>query len=186
MEIGRAFANALIPSIQNGAVGLIELCAAHLKLIPDSSKKILMREPDTQAGGPSTDAIVAYGLTPIHIVLAADAIALWVERAIDAGFFPENRVVLRYNNDLSAIATPGCHSGFTIYDVVSEISGFAEITPITSGILFHWLIDIAEFLPYIFVGFLATKTKNGEVLLTQLPENQQQKDLFTRWSKQTS
>lgn len=185
-EVGHAFAEALIPSIPSGIDKFIILCKTYLAPIPTDNKTILLCEPDVQRGGLSASILATYGLTPTHIVLAADAIALWVERAIDARFFTTKNIIIRYNNDLVAITDTRNRSKFTIYDVVSEISAFAEIAPITSEVLFHWLIDIAEFLPYIFVGFSATKTGNGKILLKRLPENQAPKNLFTRWSKPTS
>jgi hypothetical protein len=89
-SVGHAFSQMLVPA---GSINrLVELCQEHkITRVSEQELMLLKRESDVEAGGDLAVELAAFGLTPTHLVLATDAIALFLERAIDADFFPIGR-----------------------------------------------------------------------------------------------
>ncbi|OGA39216.1 MAG: hypothetical protein A3G24_25010 [Betaproteobacteria bacterium RIFCSPLOWO2_12_FULL_62_13] len=180
-SVGRAFFEVLVPA---GAItSLVELCKHQLKQVSDQAHARLAHESDVKAGGQPAVELAAFGLTPTHLVLATDAVALLLERAIDAGFFPGGRpLFLRLSTSGSAAVTcEGQKDGLTQSELVDEIAAFAEVDEKTSAVLLHWAVKTAEFIPYLFVGFRATFTRDA-LELTQLKPEEPPINLFQRWN----
>lgn len=182
-SVGRAFSEVLVPSIPEGIKSLVSLCQR--ELIEQVSRQVrerLVDELDVKEGGQAAVELTAFGLTPTHLVLATDAVALLLERAIDAGFFPAGKQ-LSLRLSVGGSATVTCEEqedGFTQSELVDEIAAFAEVDDQKSAVLLHWAVDTAKSVPYLFIGFLATLVGDA-LVLTQLKPSETPTNLFERW-----
>lgn len=96
--VGYAFAEALVPALPEGLFPLLRACEARLRLARRQVNEALHREPDVIVGGSSARALAAFGLTPSHVVVAADAVAMLIERAIDAEYLPREQKLIFLRN----------------------------------------------------------------------------------------
>lgn len=181
-SIGRAFSEVLVPSIPGGIKSLVFLCLRDLEKVSQQVQSRLAHEPDVKEGGQEAVYLTAFGLTPTHLVLATDAVALLLDRAIDAGFFPAGkRLSLRLSAGGSATVTcEGQEDGLTQSELVDEIAAFAEVDDQKSAVLLHWAVDTAKSVPYLFIGFRATWVEDA-LALTQLKPSETPTNLFERW-----
>lgn len=181
-SVGRAFSEVLVPSIPGGIKSLVFLCLRDIEKVSQQVQARLAHEPDVKEGGQEAVYLTAFGLTPTHLVLATDAVALLLERAIDAGFFPAGkRLSLRLSAGGSATVTcEGQEDGLTQSELVDEIAAFAEVDDQKSAVLLHWAVDTAKSVPYLFIGFRATWVEDA-LALTQLKPSETATNLFERW-----
>lgn len=186
--VGYAFSRILISSIPEGISGLVKICESNLDMIPPKMQQRLAREPEVKTGGMAALKLTAFGLTPIHIVLATDAVALLFERAIDAKFFSTEKPISIYfslqsysDNLIAATQENQTEAWLTQGELIQEVAAFAEVNGRQAMVLLRWIIETAKFIPFMFIGFRAT-WKNDELELTQLETNKTPNNLFLRWS----
>lgn len=182
-SVGRAFLEVLVPAIPRGISSLVELCQGNLDQVSREVQERLALEPDVKAGGQAAVELTAFGLTPTHLVLATDAVALLLERAIDAEYFPVGRQLLfrLFASGSDTVTCEGQEEELTQSELADEIAAFAEVDNEKSAVLLHWAVNTAEFLPYLFIGFRAILVEDA-LALTQLTPSETPKNLFQRWN----
>lgn len=182
-SVGHAFSEVLVPAIPRGISSLIKLCQGNLSRVSQQVQTQLAHEPDVRVGGQPAVELAAFGFTPTHLVLATDAVALLLERAINAGFFPVDRwLSLRLSANGSDVVTcEGEKDRLSQSELVDEITAFAEVDDQKSTVLLRWAVDTAEFVPYLFIGFRAIPVEDT-LALRQLTPSETPTNLFQRWN----
>lgn len=181
--VGRAFAEALVPALPRGIRPLLAACGKHVDPIPPDARERLQQEPDVVSGGDDARALTQFGLTPTHLVLTADAVAMQVERAIDAEYFPRGRnlVFRRKLDEVGSLECDGSNGRLSRVDLTDEICAVASTDEATSLVLLDWLVDAAPHVNALFGSFTAA-TDHDSVVLTQITQEAEPSDLYERWS----
>jgi hypothetical protein len=191
-DVGRAFAEALVPALPDGLFPLLRACGARLRLAPRQVSEALYREPDVIVGGSPARALAAFGLTPSHIVVAADAVAMLVERAIDAEYLPREQKLIFLRNrsgnenlqpTVRSLADEASGKSLSRADITTEICAVASVEESTGEVLLDWLVDSGSFVKSLFSGFTAEWARENVLLRPMTsPCQENMANLYVRWS----
>lgn len=181
--VGHAFAEALVHALPHGIRPLLNACREHVKPLSSANRERLLQEPDVVAGGDDARDLAEYGLTPTHLVLAADAVAMQIERAIDAAYFPSGRslVFRRTRNRVDTLECGDSNEHLSRADLSDEICDVASTGEAAGHALLDWLVDVAPRVKSMFGGFTATADRDS-VVLNQFAQEAEPDNLYARWS----
>jgi hypothetical protein len=177
--VGTAFDGALVPSLPNGIVPLLDACRGRHRVGPEERAR-LREEPDVVAGGDHAESLTEFGLTPAHLVLASDAIAMLVERVLhNRGARGEVSPILRCRE--GSVARLDFHAwseSVSRDDMVKEICAVAVLDASLAGVVLDWMAESSPFLRSLFAGFSASE--EGNVIRLE-PLADWDENLFWRW-----
>jgi RNA polymerase sigma factor (sigma-70 family) len=178
-SVGRAFAEALVPAVPQGIRLLLSACR---KQIEPDALELLKREADVVSGGEYARALTEFGLTPSRVVLAADAVAMQIERAIDAGYFGRGRslVFKRQHYTVRSLECEGASGHLTRKDLTDEIRAVVSTDQTTAEALLDWLVDSAPHVSAMF-GSFAAEIDQESVALKHIADGTAPGDLYFRW-----
>ena len=186
--VGRAFAEALVPALPDGLFPLLLACQARLRIAPRQVVEQLRREPDVLVGGNAAQTLAEFGLKPSHIVVATDAVAMFIERAVAVEHFPQDHKLLfvrgraderTLSHTVQSLTHEASGANLTRAEMAQEISAVASVDADTGEVLLDWLVDTAPYVKSLLSGFSA-ETARDNVLLRPRPESTG--DLYVRWS----
>ena len=163
-----------------GVPGGLERLIRRLHEFPtvgDDLQEELRHDPDVEAA-PGSERLLPYGLTPLAVFGAVDAVAALTKRAFRRKVFPRNRRVR-----LSARGGLGLEDGTprVALDLLRrEIAIATDSSEQVASALLEWLIAVAHTKGYLFPGFRATPAAE-DVLLEE--SSRRFPDLLHRWSE---
>jgi RNA polymerase sigma factor (sigma-70 family) len=136
----------------------------------------LMEEPSVQAGMPYSEQLVPYGVTPLTVFYATEAISSLLDRLIRYEMIDADASVVL---STSRVETEGRGNDLLSVDLlVDEISKVSECSEAAALALYAWSVDVAQYKPFLFSDFQASPTEEG-VSLTRTKEVYD--NLFQRW-----
>lgn len=181
-RVGVAFQDALVPALPTGIDGLVSRYDNRHHAVPWKDFQALLREPDVGAGGEDARRMAAFGLTPVHIVLASDAVALLLQRASMAGYFDRAAPIdVMRNADGRVLRVVDARRQAIEREVlVSEIGEMTTLEGAKGAPLLDWMVEAAPRVSELFAGYNAVDD-NGPVRLTSHQPGTEQRNLLHRW-----
>ncbi|MGH9318089.1 MAG: sigma-70 family RNA polymerase sigma factor [Thermoanaerobaculia bacterium] len=186
-SIGYAFKEALIRNLPE-EVPSLESRLAGLPMVDEEEQKELFDTPAVQAALPQAAGLIVYGVTPLTIFYATEAVGGLIGRLmrhrivrLDADLVLEE--CDRVTPDRSPVMTTS--RGFVLAHpmVLNEIVKVAECSAATAPVLLFWLVNVARFRPFVFRG-LEAKPREGAVALTAVKDVAAvADDLALRWGQ---
>jgi hypothetical protein len=177
-QVGDAFEQALMPAVPREIEGLLARVHPGLVTLRPNS---LLNEPDVQSGGDAAKRMAAAGVTPVHLVLASDAVGLLLGRATNANYFRRGAPLSIDREDGRVRRVAGGGENFLQRAVlVEEITAMTALGPTVADALLDWLVDVAPRVVELFIGYSAADSA-GNVALDPLAPDRARKNLFYRW-----
>lgn len=175
-DVGRAFEEVLCPSIVDSLNELKLQPFRDAKFIDDAQFDWLRKQVCVEAGGEYAKILAHFGITPMTIVEATEAVSNVVSRHCDKTGVTECRIVSTIDNDATDNQAP--RDGLDRKHVVTEIMLMTELDEATSGALFDFLNGIAAYVPSLFNKFTA---ESDGADLKLIHTGKVIDDLFERW-----
>lgn len=184
-QVGRVFSEVLVPALPESA-GVQQLVQGlrRLELTVDlAMQRQLQSRAEVVNGGGDAERLATFGVTPLHLVRAADAVGLVLKRAIQAGYFGRGEGLLARRDATGTREVRGVSSGnvLTKDQLASQISTVADVPPAVSGVLLDWLVGAAPSVTALFVSFTASFDGQNVLLLADTGDAANG-ELWTRWS----
>jgi hypothetical protein len=171
-EIGEAFKGSLIPGLPEHLADL----AGHwlhrfVEPVEQHEMNSLLTTPAARGADPLSRELAVYGVTPLTVLDATDAVARLLNRCIRSGRL-EEPIFLSHR---------GINDGQLLRaaDLADEISRVAVCRPITAEVLLDWSIEVAQIKPLLFNTFTAEPSRGESVVLIQ--SGDKHNNLYQRW-----
>ena len=171
-EIGEAFKGSLIPGLPEHLADL----AGHwlhrfVEPVEQHEMNSLLTTPAARGADPLSRDLAVYGVTPLTVLDATDAVARLLNRCIRSGRL-EEPIFLSHR---------GINDGQLLRaaDLADEISRVAVCRPITAEVLLDWSIEVAQIKPLLFNTFTAEPSRGESVVLIQ--SGDKHNNLYQRW-----
>jgi RNA polymerase sigma factor (sigma-70 family) len=178
--IGYAFKEALIRDLPE-EVPSLEARLAGMPMVETEELKELIDTPSVQAALPQAEKLILYGVTPLTVFYATEAIGSLIGRLARHKVTPGGALILEEHDrgkpDVWLMTSRG--NVLTHPIVLNEIANMAECSAGTAAVLLPWLVAVARFRPFVFRG-LEAKALKGAVALETVTEVTE--DLVIRWS----
>jgi RNA polymerase sigma factor (sigma-70 family) len=171
-SIGEAYRDCLIPDLPPH-LREPEQWLASVERVDRDEREYALSTPSVRGGLPATASLAEFGVTPLMILRAIQAVSYLLERFIRRG---------RINANADILLTLPVHSNEQSIDplmLIGEVKRMAECREPTAKALYDWQVQVAEYKPKLFDGFHA-EPKDGAVLLTRTEEHFD--NLIERWS----
>lgn len=146
---------------------------ASVEWVDRDERKYALSTPSVRGGLDATASLAQFGVTPLMIVRAIQAVSYLLARYIRRG---------RIDSDASILLTRPEFSNDDAIDpvmLIGEVRRMAECRERTARALYDWQVQVAEYKPKIFDGFHA-EPRDGAVILTSTDERFE--NLIERWS----
>ena len=181
-RVGEAFQEALVPALPDGIDGLLTRFDERHHALPWKHFQALLREPDVSAGGEDARRLALFGITPVHIVLASDAVALLLQRASMAGYLdrvaPLNVMKDAAGGVLRMVDVR--QQALERPVLVGEIAEMAALDDARAAPLLDWMVEAAPRVSELFAAYHAEET-NGPVRLAPHKPGAERRNLLHRW-----
>ena len=177
-SVGRAFRDALLPGLPSRLEELGKwLAEANCEPLPKASYEWLLGTPAVRAGLGATEGPARYGVTPLTVLGATNAVSALARRLARRKHLPrKERFALEPRRDAyKALDRP--HLGYD--GVVLEIAQVAGGTPAIADALYRWLLEVGAHRPLLFRELEAEPTRDGSLSLE--PSKRDERDLYRRW-----
>lgn len=173
-EIGRAYKLSLIPGLPE------RLDLPHKWLVnvpevePDEMNDVL-NSPSAQGAAPYSIDLARYGVAPLTVLDATDAVARLLERCIRTGRVSDEGPI--------RLSQEGVNQGdlLNASHLADEVSRVADVRPLTARVLLDWSMEVAQLKPLLFNGFRAETGGDKAVALFRTGEKYN--DLHERWGR---
>lgn len=172
-SIGYALRDALMPALPTALTDFSRWFGM-LDIVENAEKEDLMQTASVRAGSPYTEQLCIWGITPLTIFYATEAISMLVHRLFDYGVLDRSRPVLLFDSGVTRM-----DEQFIRPEMAKrEILDVAECSEATAKSLFAWLIEAGRYRPFIFKGLQTLPDPSGLKLrcADQLYEN-----VYQRW-----
>lgn len=175
--IGGAFQGSLLADLPDNLTSLAVLFKT-VPRIPEREQLNLRQTPSVVAGGSKAVELVPYGLTPLGVYYATKALFPLVKRLQERGKLDQSETVV-----LSGADDP--HARFDnpvvpIKAVMLEFVQVARCGQAATRALLRWLIDVAQFRPWVFEG---ARARPSGLAVSLCADSAAPLDLDERWSK---
>jgi hypothetical protein len=171
--IGRAFQSVLVPNLPNT---FFTAFFADAPLVDRAERDHLRGTISVQMGGQAAEALTIYGVTPVSVVEAAQAVANIARRLCRSAGIKRGQVLTVTTSAPSAAPLPS--SALSRQKAVEEIAATTHLHPVTADCLFGFLTSIAAHTPYLFDGF-AVVADDALLLLERTDVTYD--ELYQRW-----
>ncbi len=171
-EIGEAYKLSLIPGLPEHLADLAgRWLSKRVKPVEKSEMEDLLRSPAAVGAEPLSRELAMYGVTPLTVLDATDAVARLLARCVHSERL-KNEIILSHH---------GVNEGKLLRagDLADEISRVAVCRPVTAQVLLDWSIETAQMKPLLFNGFTAEPHRGESLVL--LYNGQRQNNLHQRW-----
>lgn len=178
-EIGRAYKLALIPGLPQR---LADLASAWLVKVPevgDDEMDDVLNSPSARGAEPYSLNLARYGVAPLTVLDATDAIARLLERCIRTGKVSGDEPIY-----LSSHYGVNRGEFLNAEHLADEVSRVADCREPTARVLLDWSIEVAQVKPLLFNGFVAETSRGEAVALFHTAEKQN--NLYERWGRTSS
>lgn len=174
-SVGMAYKLSLMPGLPDSLQRLEDRLAALPQSDPEEIQELL-ETPAAQAAMPYSERLARYGVTPLTILYATDAISALLERLKSYEMLPRDASVtlgagieIPYGDEGEAI-TPEM--------LCKEIENIAECRGDVARVILPWTLEVAEYKPALFAGLTAEPAAGGVRLD---PSADRYDNLFQRW-----
>ena len=133
----------------------------------------LLDDPSVKGGMPESSLLAVYGVTPMTIFLATEAITSVLERLEGYGWIEPKSPISLYADRVEASS-----DRLTVDLLTAEIFTSASCTQRLAKSLYSWLIGVAQERPLLFDTYEATVKADGVNLKRR---EKGTKNLFQRW-----
>lgn len=158
--IGRAFREALLADLPDDLRFPSQVRS--LVEIGDAEQVRLGRAPDVVEGKPESEWWLKYGIRPVTVFYAQEAVSGLLNRYLRRGRLAEAPIVL---SDESPIIIGDGQNRRALSDLLrEEISCRAECSPEIAAALYSWLLQVGQRKSWLFAGFEATSGPGGTTL----------------------
>ena len=171
-SIGAAYRDCLIADLPY-ELRTPEVWLSAIEKVDQQEKDYALSTPSVRGGLDATASLAEFGITPLMIVRAIQAVSYLLERFMRKGKIdPQANILLRCLDNAA-------EQSVDARMLVGEIRRMAECREAAARALYDWQIRVAEYKPKLFDGFHA-KPEKGAVLLTRT--NEHFENLIDRWS----
>lgn len=175
IAIGRAFRETLLADL--GDVLQEPAVIAALPKLDQSEQDRLRSAPDVEAGKPESEWWLTYGVRPVTVFIATEAVSGLLSRYVRRGSLPGGTIVLG-NESLTVSGKD--HKTFLLSNLLrEEISLRAECSDEIAAALYSWLLEVGQRKAWLFAGFRATPGPQGTLRLARSDE--QFDEIYQRW-----
>ena len=122
---------------------------------------------------PYSEQLVTYGLTPLKIFYATEAVGSLLDRLMRHGVLEERPLMIAL--DAHAVLDGGAFRDRHL--LVKEIENVAECSEGMARMVLSWLFEVAQYKPFLFIGFEAEPRK--AIRLSRSPVRYD--NLYERW-----
>jgi hypothetical protein len=176
-SIGKAFSQALM-TINREDIRHFNTGLASLPAIGDEEAQELLQTPSAKGAGSHAIPLARIGLTPLSVFYGTEAVSYLIERLMDQKLVRHDNVISLEADDV--LVNEEHHDVLTWDLTVDEIRRLSICNRETSIQLYRWLIQVAQYRPYIFAGFKCDPVAEcGGVRLSTNEMNFE--DLYQRW-----
>lgn len=175
-SIGVAFRDTLLVGLPDTLRHIERWFPASTPRVDEDERRELMEEPSVRAGMPYSGPLVIYGVTPLTVFYATEAVSSLIDRLMRYEVIhPDTSVTL----DMNRVVVGGrTHDEMSVCALVNEIRDVSECSEAVAGGLYSWSIQTAQYKPFLFRGFHASPLGEG-VSLTSTKEVHD--NLYQRW-----
>jgi len=154
---------------------------SNLPRIPERQMSLLRKAPDVRAAQLESEVFLPYGIRPVKLFYATEAVSGLSERLIEMNLLGPCEIVLgderEFRDDRQASQK--------LSDLmIQEIAQVAETDLGPAGSMYHWLIRVAQYRPYTFKGFQARPRPNPQTV-SLTPSSTTFTSIVARWGFQS-
>jgi len=155
---------------------------SNLPHIPKDEERLLRQAPDVQASWSDCASFLPYGIRPLKVFYATQAVSGLGQRLLELKFIDESRLIL--GEEIRFVDDRGQRQNLEDL-MLLEIRQTSEINEGTSRALYSWMIQTAQYRPYIFKGFqVQVRPRSQSVGLIQDSNEAASGDVTRRWGIQ--
>ena len=175
-----AFEQILLPYLPNRLTRFADEIFLGNPTVSPADRNHLLSTATMAGSGPKTRELATFGITPVKVVQAVQAVADVARRTCRAaGIGLGGQLVLEANN--AGQAPPG-QGALSRLDATREIVATTNLSLATSDRLLGWLVEVAAFIPALFGGFDVETTYGGNLRLRRTDVTND--DLSVRWRRE--
>lgn len=178
-SIGQAFKEVFLPSLRPSLRPGFEEWNRLFQKVSEVDREVqqeLLREPSVRASLPDSKPLLAYGVTPLGIFRATEAVSSLLRRLVRYEMLSRDAAILLEPQRVET--SDGSGEALDRSLVVDEIGNVTEWRSELNEAFWPWLVKSAGYVPLIFNGFYAEPKGEG-VRLTRTEETYE--DLMVRW-----
>jgi hypothetical protein len=150
--------------------------------IPRDEERLLRQAPDVQASWSDCASFLPYGIRPLKVFYATQAVAGLGQRLLELKFIDKSQLIL--GEEIRFVDDKGQPQNLEDL-MVMEIRQTSEIDARTSKALYSWMIQAAQYRPYIFKGFrVQLRPRSPSVGLVTDSNEAATGDVTRRWAIQ--
>jgi RNA polymerase sigma factor (sigma-70 family) len=172
-EVGQAYKLSLIPGLPAYLADLPGKWLSTLPEVDDGERADLLTTPSACGAEPLSGEMARYGVTPLTVLDATNAVARLLQRYLRSGRLNSEKPIIlsHYGVDDGEI--------LRAEHLADEVSQVAVCREPTARVLLDWSIEVAQMKPLLFNTFTA-ETAGGESLALSYT-GVKQNDLHKRW-----
>jgi DNA-directed RNA polymerase specialized sigma24 family protein len=175
-SIGAAFRETLLADLPEYLCHIEKWLSPLAPQVDEKEWRELMAEPSVQAGLPCTERLVPYGVTPLTVFYATEAVSSLLDRLMRYEMINADASV---GLEMNRVEVDGRDSELLSVDaLVDEIQDVSECSGVVAQALYSWSVLAAQYKPFLFSGFRASPQGEG-VSLARTEEVYD--DLYQRW-----
>lgn len=176
-SVGRAFTQALM-TINRDDIRQFKTGLSSLPIIAPEDVEELLETPSAKGAGDYALPLARIGLTPLSVFYGTEAVSYLIERLMDQELVPRDNVILLEASDV--LVNEEHHHVLTWDLTIDEIRRLSICNWETSVELYRWLIQVAQYRPYIFAGFKGDPASDGGGVRLS-PDEMKFENLYQRW-----
>lgn len=172
-EVGQAYKLSLIPGLPVYLADLPGKWLSNLPEVDDDERADLLATPAACGAEPLSCEMARYGVTPLTVLDATNAVARLLQRYIRSGRLSSDKPLI--------LSHHGVNDGEVLRaeHLADEVSQVADCREPTARVLLDWSIEVAQMKPLLFNTFTA-ETAGGESLALTYT-GVKESDLHKRW-----
>jgi RNA polymerase sigma factor (sigma-70 family) len=175
--IGKAFTQTLLPDLPIPLTRFNSFFST-LPRIDKNEYGLLADEPDVKAAFPNSADLAVFGIRPLSVFYASEAVGALFDRLLRYELIEESDMFL--SGKQTGVYAPYLTKRLPDVSIEKEIARMTDRPIGTSTLLLKWLIAVSEYKSFVFGGFEAEVGPGGGVLLKRTLR--EFPDLYQRWA----
>jgi hypothetical protein len=176
-QIGVAYKLSLLPGLPVHLADLSGQWLVKVPLVDKEEMNDVLNSPSAVAAEPLSRDLARYGVAPLTVLDATDAVARLVERCVRSGRVNGNEAIVLSSQQVNGEV-------LNTQLLTDEVSRVAECREPTARVLLDWSIEVARFKPFLFDGFTAESSGPEALMLFRTGEKLD--NLHERWGRSVS
>lgn len=157
-SVGRAFSQGLM-TINRADIRQFKSDLAFLPSIAPEEVEELLQTPSAKGAGYDAIPLARIGLTPLSVYYGTEAVSYLIQRLMDQDLVPRDDVIFLGADEV--LVDEERHEVLTWELTIDEIQRLSICSHETSVQLYRWLIQVAQYKPYLFAGFKSDPAGDG-------------------------